>query len=175
MLEGLTLAAVVVYAGLTFWQVWLTRQAVDIARNTFDTVNRPYVGIAGNTPIIDSKAKKMAIRFPIKNFGTVPATDFLAGWKPTLNGKELIVRYDESQQPGILMPGEFTLLSGGIGVEHFDDVMVRLQPFDLEVVATYNGPGNHKYKYCAKLHYLPQVNGFSVISVSGCTLIPGEQ
>jgi hypothetical protein len=166
-----TAIIVFVYTTVAGWQGCLSRQQVKISQEVFDAVNRPYVGLAGNTPERNDAAKTLSIKFPIKNFGsTIPATNVLVGWKPTLDGQNLNVVYDTPPKPGILMPGEFTLLSGSIDVEHFDDVMVRHQRFDIEVAVTYSGPGDKTYEYCVKLEYLPKVNGFTVISTSGCTI-----
>jgi hypothetical protein len=45
LVECLTLLAVVFYAGLAFWQGWMTRSLVKTAQDTFEASNRPYIGV----------------------------------------------------------------------------------------------------------------------------------
>ena len=43
LLEGLTVLAVIVYAGLTYWQICLTRQSLKATRELFQRDQRPYI------------------------------------------------------------------------------------------------------------------------------------
>lgn len=52
IVEILTLAAVVVYAGVTIWQAWLTRTAITDARENFVKDQAPYIWVTPQPPVM---------------------------------------------------------------------------------------------------------------------------
>jgi hypothetical protein len=77
-LEGLTLAAVIVYAGIALWQGCLTRETITNGTQQFNMSNRPWVGIVGDiivTKPIEFHSDKVdaEISYAVKNGGHLPA------------------------------------------------------------------------------------------------------
>jgi hypothetical protein len=75
-LERFTLLAVVIYAGITFWQGCLTRESIDNNSKQFQFDQRPYLGVldyANRKEIVMETGKKMSVNFPLANYGKSPA------------------------------------------------------------------------------------------------------
>jgi hypothetical protein len=168
--------AIIVFAYTTIaaWQGCLSKKQVEIAQRTFDAVNRPYVGTWNPIAGRDDKQRILTINFHLKNFGSIPATDFLADWRVRVNGQLGPLNYGVEQGPGILFPGAETTMVGDVRNEVFDAVTSGKQSLDIEIVAEYSGPSG-PYEYCVKEHYLSNVNSFSPTATSGCTFKPGKR
>ena len=101
VVELITLIFVILVACLTALQDYFTWKYVGISQATFNSSQRPYVGINGiavsfngidknghffKSPGPTPQTVNMAITVQIKNFGPVPGTNLTANWKLLVNG-----------------------------------------------------------------------------------------
>lgn len=164
-----------VAAGLILIYTLFTGWQLKISLDTFSALYRPYVGV-WNVDVKKNEAeKKMTINFSLKNFGSVPATNFMGDWRVTFDGQIAPVTYPAHQEPGLLMPTDYVVLVGAIQAWAYDAVTSGQKSLDVEVVSEYAGPGDKSYKYCSKHHYSYAINEFVPTSSTGCTLKPGKQ
>jgi hypothetical protein len=98
-LEGLTLLAVLVYAGITFWQGTLTRwiavsadHARDDSRIQFIRDQRPYVWTAGMVPFPIKTGDQIRANIYFVNYGKTPAI------KEKSSGKILLITRIETTE-----------------------------------------------------------------------------
>jgi len=114
----LTLIAVVIYAGITFWQGRMTRESIDNNSRQFQIDQRPYLWDTNTTPQIDIEAgKRMWVNIEMVDFGKSPALKVkIAGkifvgptakadayqWFEVLGNKPLT---DPEQSETVVMPG----------------------------------------------------------------------
>ena len=73
-LERFTLLAVIIYAGITFWQGRLTRESIDNNASQFQIDQRPYIWTTEVGPKMTIEAgQRMWANMQIANFGKSPA------------------------------------------------------------------------------------------------------
>src|ERR1022692_4895556 len=75
-LEGLTLIAVIVYAGIAWWQGCLTRKSIENTGKQFQIDQRPYIwdsNVTDPTNVKIEAGQKMWININLINFGRAPA------------------------------------------------------------------------------------------------------
>ncbi len=104
---GLVLA----YATLTLWQGFETHKIAEISKNTFNAVNRPYVGIESVPTKRDDQKKTLQFAVAVKNFGSVPAERAQIRWKAFLGG-QLIPGPRIPDSPASLFPGNTVYFRG---------------------------------------------------------------
>lgn len=174
----LTLSAVIVYAGLTFWQGCSTKKTADATIKLVqisERSSRPFAGLNGfdiTHGFRDKEGKMrsgnpspestdMMFRANIKNFGPLPAMNFTGAWKVFLSG----IRQPgigDLQQPAILNPTEEVHLEARVTEVHYREIMSRSKVLTLNITITYDGPEGH-YEECSINRYEPDVNGFATI------------
>ena len=125
----LTFFAVLIYAALTAWLGFLTKDLVNTSQKTYKAASRPYVGVDG-IPVtfrsVDDKGKNYLSTIPtpktdmimfqpvVKNFGTVPSTNTLMNVEIFENDVELpFTKYPDN--PTTLFPGETVVIPQRIG------------------------------------------------------------
>jgi hypothetical protein len=148
---------------------------VIIAQHTFDAIYRPYVGAWGENAIKNDKAKTLTISFDVKNFGLVPATEFIISSGAKIDG--VVQRPDKPsvQAPGTLFPSDYRT-TGIVEIKNsregelFDEITTGRKTIEIEIIASYMGPGQKHYTYCTVQRYLSQLNSFAEIKSSGCTI-----
>jgi len=170
LIEGLTLLAVVVYAGLTAWQVCLTRNLVIISQKTFNAANRPYIGVNtfttqyawesddGNfhvTSTPTTKSDRMDFIAEIKNFGPVPGTNYSGNWRVFVGDKEMVGNKKIPDQGITFFPGEMLYLRAGLRGADYQDIMRGNKRLTIDVLIEYDGPSGH-YKECQKNQFQEQ-------------------
>ncbi len=73
LLEVVTLLAVIVYAGITWWQGSLTRQSVEGTRKQFQIDQRPWIKISTDMPIFMKVGEAPAVKVHMVDYGKTPA------------------------------------------------------------------------------------------------------
>jgi hypothetical protein len=148
-----------------------TNSLVKIAQATYSDTVRPYVGVWNQTPIHNVKDRIFTINFDIKNFGTIPATDFLADWRCTIDKHIIPASSEIKQDPGTLFPGDYISKVAAARSRDYDLIVSGREILEFEVVANYKGP-NHKYNYCGKFRYVSSIDRFISTGTTGCTFKP---
>lgn len=171
--SGLTLLAVIVYAGLTAWQAYLTNQIVTLTRQDFEASNRPYVGteeIGINylehgangaivpTPTATPKTLEMVLNPAIKNFGPVPGKNFTARWR-TFVGDERIPMRSLKDNPSTIYPTETVHLGGSIDAAHLKDILAEKKRLIIYLTISYDGPSG-QHQECQMHQFDPVLNSF---------------
>jgi|GEM_PF-6507738 len=166
-----TLVAVLVYAAITFWQGCLTRRIANLTQRTYDTSERPYVGVynighdlhyalknRNEKPSIEN-ADVFEFEAEIKNFGPVPATNFNASWKVFLNDVQVPGTWIPSTA-ATLYPTELMSLRGGIREGNdLKKLLHSITTLDIEVSVEYDGPQGHTTE-CSRHEYFAGGDGF---------------
>ncbi len=166
----LTLIAVVIYAFLTFL-------LVKNGQDTYDAVDRPYVGVERTTPtfflngpsgsVVDPKtvlsnpatANFMRIDIAIKNFGSVPGLDVNPIIDARLNGKQIAPSNPLPYKGFELFPGHSYLVTVDLGPNIFPHVASGSPVFQMDITVHYRY-GNKTYEYCERRQYMPQLAAF---------------
>src|SRR5215469_88532 len=149
-----TLIGVAIYTSLTFWQGCTLRKQLEVSRDTLNAVNRPYVGTVVHLSR-DTKANILTLNFSLKNFGSIPADNFIADWNPTIDGKRQPGEREVQQGPSVLFPSDsFTFVGTFVGSD-LDQIMNHTKILEVEVVANYTGPGGKQYQHCSKHRFWP--------------------
>ncbi len=177
-LERLTLAAVIIYATITFWQGCLTKQIAELTQRTYETSQRPYIGVNDVKPnwIFASDANQersfddaigMEFMTIIKNFGPVPGTDFAPSWRIFVNDVEQ--KTDKiPDTPTTLYPGGQVALKSQIGKEAVQRLLKGEDTLEVEITIRYSGPTGAYPTECGKHRFL--AHGFNTFADLGqCT------
>ena len=151
-------ALILLYTIFSGWQVKL-------ARDTFIATNRPYIGVSGvpiwtpeaGTP--DKPLKEFVFHADIKNFGTVPGTNFVFAWKVFLGGIEQTNSAKIPDQPSTLFPGQSVYLRAEFGHDEFPAIASGEKTLVFETSYRYDGPSD-TYVGCQKYHYSARSNAF---------------
>src|SRR4029077_3966776 len=142
----------------------LTRKITGLTQRTYETSQRPYIGVSGMgttytytdkngerkssaVPVKDSSA--IAFQAEIKNFGPVPGTNFTADWKVYWNGDEMHSVKQIPETPYNLYPSEIAILGGTIWGDQYKSLMAETATLEVEVSVSYDGPAGH-YAECGK-------------------------
>src|ERR1700685_11186 len=145
------------------------KRSADIARNTFNAVNRPYVGIEGihptygfepnqAGPAAPETARSMKYWVTIKNFGPLPGTKFKASWKVFRNNQEL-PQSSYPELPNTINPTQTVQLGGEIGGADYAGVLNRTVVLAIEVTIQYSSLTG-SYKECTSHRYEPSLPAF---------------
>jgi len=131
------------------------KSAADTAHDAFIATNRAFVGIDG--PRADKNLEKhtMNITVPIKNFGNIPAYEFLDKWDVLIDGVKQTMEKRIPDGPSILLPGQPTYLTAFLARPTYDALEARTQTLEICIVITYAGPVE-KYETRQKIRYAPQ-------------------
>jgi hypothetical protein len=175
VVEIATLIVVTIYAGLTFWQACTTQKIANLTKKTYETSQRPYIGVNGiaarfdfrpNDKIRNPKdAIGLQFQCEIKNFGPVPGTNFSASWKIFFNGQE---QPGEKipDTPSTLYPTETANFGGAANEAELQSIRARATILESEVNVEYDGPTGHTSE-CVKYRYEPSINVF--FNLGKCT------
>lgn len=172
-LERFTLLAVLIYAGITFWQGCLTQQITELAQRTFDASQRPYVGVASVTPAFNfppemqkhplplpvGEANGMKVTVEIKNFGPVPGTEYHASWRIFLDDSEVKPNEKIPDTPTTIYPTQSTFFIASVDPSTVHEIVLGRSALEIEVSVNYAGP-TRSYGECVKHRYAPQVQQF---------------
>jgi hypothetical protein len=171
-----------IYAALTFWQGCLTREIAKLTQRTYDTSQRPYIGISeinkfyiyidksGVQRISQEQIKEATgfdFRAVIKNFGPVPGTNFKPTWRQFINDVELKSALGSTNALPSLYPSDQVYFEGAIRGDQFKSIMDKTSIFDLEVTIEYDGPTGHYPTECGKHRFVPELNAFA--NLGKCT------
>jgi len=171
----LTLIAVAIYAGLTFWQGCLTRNLVLVSQRTYDASQRPYVGInvirpqylwidaAGVASFEEPRPKEPAnglqVEVEFKNFGPVPGSNFIAKWKVYVGNTEAQMN-SMPTTPTTIFPSQLYYLKGSFAGPEYQSVLRGEKILHFTVNIKYSGPGGDYGIDCTARQYSPDLNGF---------------
>jgi hypothetical protein len=160
-----------------------TQRSADIARDTYNAANRPYLGVNEvlvthaergpdsstvfrGTPT--TKTQMMSVRVVIKNFGTAPALNRHAGWRVFIGGVEQQTTLIPDT-PSTQFPGELNSFVGyTFGQQYLDIVIRRTKTLIVQITVSYEWPGNHQQTECTKMQYAPDTNDF--LDLGACTI-----
>jgi len=180
LVNWLTFGAVLIYAGLTAWLGFLTRDLVQTSQRTYEASNRPYVGINDivvmyadvgpqgtkeaeftTRPITDvKKMSSSAFMFDIevKNFGSVPGENTRIDRKTFFGGSELSTP-SIPDKPSTIFPSQTLTIRGVMGRDYYSAIMLGTKTLVQYVTISYDGP-SHRYSYCAKEQFNPKSKHF---------------
>jgi hypothetical protein len=157
---------------LVFLYTLFTSWEVKISKDTFNFVNRPYVGVSGIGIKYPTKDEKGVVQFldrpttastslsfnvEIKNYGPVPGNNYTSQWKVLVGGIEN--PGPGVEVPTIIFPGESLFKMAQVGEKDYPDVMNGTKELAIETTIYYDGPSGH-YKQCSKHKFLADINGF---------------
>ncbi len=166
-------ALVFVYTAFSGYQACVSRQTLQVARDTFNAANRPYVGVAGfgishtkrnaagefeTVPHQDKDTHWLNITADIKNFGPVPGTNFRSNWNVFMDGIEQKAT-KTIDKPTTIFPTQVVHLAGQVGSNDYPYIMNGRKILTVEVTVEYDGPAG-RYKDCYKGQFGPEVNNF---------------
>jgi len=177
--EWLMFAAIVIYAGLTAVQAYLTRNIAKSSQdqvNIAQTANRPYIGlnttytnyfedkggsiIRSGVPFNDTTGMQFSPE--IKNFGPIPGTDFHSDWKIFLNGIEQVGEPRITDRPMMFFPGQTIRYEARVNGAQWQDIKNGNQTLTYQIMIVYDGPTGHS-ESCTKQRYEPQVGSFMLL------------
>ncbi len=156
-----------VYAGLTGYQDYLSRQQVKISERG----SRPFIGPWTFTmqPEWLDKAGKWQYANPetppptraefqsvIKNFGPIPGENF-RGWLDAYVGDKLLTHMNREQAPFTFFPSQTQEYRGAIDGDDFKQVVTEKQPLRLEITISYDYAEGHSYE-CREYRYVAGAN-----------------
>jgi hypothetical protein len=168
LINGLTLIAVVIYAGLTAWQGCETRQLVKTAQDTYEAAGRPYIGFgdvrvdliypkekagAAKLERIPKNAIGMAYNVQVKNFGTVSGILTRDDIDVRINGAKVRTK-GVPAKPSELFPGESISVNGTISAETFQDILRGDVILEANIWISYSH-ANHNYDNCERIQFAP--------------------
>jgi hypothetical protein len=174
LIGWLTLFAVVVYAGLTGWQGWETRTLVKTAQDTYNAIDRPYIGVSGAFAFLERRdengkttrvgeedrtsANTMSFSFQVKNYGSVPAVNTVTRLDVRINGVPIPGTHF-SDAGSEMFPGEEFQIGGIAGYEVYPSIALGKSIFQVNVHTTYEYAGR-SYDNCERQQYVPDVATF---------------
>lgn len=154
-------------------------RSADIAQRTFNAANRPYVGVNGASadhfmknevgefvpaPRPSAKTEGLVYAIEIKNFGPVPATNFVDSQRVFFNGVEHPTTINPPHRPSTIFPGQLVYFRGSISNPEYAEIMSGKIVVMIEIRVEYDGPSGH-YKHCDRRQYNPGANGFLGLGV----------
>jgi hypothetical protein len=156
----ITAGLVFIYALLTLWQARSSQKLSETTQKQFEVTSRPYIGF--NRILVTDRPDNKIIELTghLKNFGSVPATDFVPDWQAYANGVRVSVGRADYSNPSILFPGENALLVGDISGDDYLKLMRGTMILDITIFAKYSGPIS-SYMYCNKERFLPEYKDFA--------------
>lgn len=117
--------------------------------DTFEEAVRPYIGIEKVSLQPDGANKtRYNTEAVIKNFGTIPAYNFVLRWRIVRDGQEIPSFY-VPDKPSVLNPGGEAFLDGSGDVREYQKVLMDRKTLDLYITWEYSWR-NHREKGCAK-------------------------
>jgi hypothetical protein len=139
-----------------------------IAHNTFDALNRPYVGVEGIFPAYENQtglvtnrklATSMKVSTHVKNFGPVAGTEFSLFERAFIDGKKI------TQTPGRIQITIYPTQEVGqevvIGFRDYPNIISKSSVLVLEITIQYTGPSG-TYTECDAQKYEPDVGSFTL-------------
>lgn len=147
---------------ILMWRV--TRSYTLTTRDMFEASHRPYIGIAE----LESKKEEnnpFALLAYVKNFGNVPAYNFLGNWQLRINGQlaDLAPRTDK---PQIIAPQALIHIVIYIGAEDFLAIKDGAQT-DLVISLQYEGVTGKRH-HCKNVYsYSRELRDFEIIRTEG--------
>jgi hypothetical protein len=171
IVECVTMGLVAIYASLTAWQGCESSQLVRTAQDTYNAVDRPYVGIGGLdvfllqrepdgqlSVIRDSlkrgHANQMSFSIDVKNFGSVPALDVVTHIDARDNGSPISVE-GVPDKGSELFPGNSFSMGGMAGFNVYPAIASGKSIFQFDLHISYNY-AHQSYQYCVREQYSPQ-------------------
>jgi hypothetical protein len=161
-----TFIAAVIAAVAAVFAAFFTGWQVMIARDTFNYTNRPYIGVSEiyvsfyreGKAVPPGEASQMDWRAEIKNYGTMPGTQFKAKWRNILSGN-VVNGKRIPDSPLTLFPTETTNFEGSIRGPLYFEVSNGTVDLTTEVRIDYFGP-NGLNQYCEKFQYTADLHQF---------------
>jgi hypothetical protein len=103
----------------------------------------------------------MNFRVPIKNFGPVPALNFVDHLRTFIGEQEILIETPVSPI-GRMFPTETLDSSGTIESSNYVLVMSRAKRLATEITIEYDWPNGHE-KYCTRAEYEPLIDAFEEV------------
>lgn len=172
--EIATLIVVSAYTTVAFWQGCSTRELVQNAQNTYSAVDRPYIGLNTISVVfarLNDKGKivlgserspdsfGMEVVGEIKNFGTVPGTNFDVNWRWLLNGKEIPHKKPIPAKKSMVFPNQSFGLHAQFEDSEYQAILAGAA-LTVEVRIRYDGPSGH-YETCTRQQYDSGISAFA--------------
>jgi hypothetical protein len=171
-IETVGVVVLILYTIFAGYQASQMRRANKIAVNTFNAIDRPFIGVVGiNTKYLarnalgvekeaePNAAELMQILASIKNYGPVPGTNFVPTWKLFVNGIRVLGTAKIPDSPGTIFPNQTVGFGGTVGRKDYPEVLSGAKILVLEITVEYDGPSSH-YKECNRQQYSNWVHGF---------------
>ena len=138
------------------------KDAVELSRQSFVALNRPYIGISK----IDRKPPRhfqdglLQIDVQLMNFGTVPAGRVNARLGYSVDGGPM--DFGEPEPAFELFPGATSTITRAMDVDAdlHASILNGIAKFEFETRARYSVPGNGDCEYVAKFKYAHATNEF---------------
>ena len=186
---GLTAAAAfatIAYAIIAAFQLGemrhtntLTQQALSASDKTYEILNRPYVGIfevnvaytmpsdpthQKTQPMRTSDSDGLLFDFAVKNFGNVPANDYVLGWDIRIDG--VPIPGHSVGSPSFLFPSDVNHLRAGILGDNYKRVVTDgTSTLEVEVRSDY-ARGDQHYQYCVRSRFFRARDNFITLGAS---------
>lgn len=169
-----TFWAVVIYAGLTALQAYLTFGIANTSQKTYAATVRPYIGIEKiklshvwvnneGVQIEETEQTKntveMDVEIIVRNFGNVPGEDFATTYKIFSDGKEVHVAGPPVIPTNTLFPTEFVTLKLHVFQPDYFAIMRGDKILGLDVYIRYKG----QKERCEREQYVSKMNSFGTL------------
>ena len=141
------------------------KRSADTAHQVFLFSNRPYVGMLAMPISEDSKTHLVTIHAIIKNFGSVPGTNFVWKWRPY--GIDFPDRGKVPDRPDIIFPGQELSLKADVSPASWADIAQGNKVMRFDIWAEYDGPSKKHYTYCTTTEFIPTLGEFGNLGPVG--------
>ena len=147
----------------------MTRRLVATAQQTFDTSNRPYVGVSGTSlsfqhydglgNFVDDQTRteqsnRLLLTIYWKNFGTVPARKFKPSLDLRVRGEVMAVPMNVTSGTAVF-PSEISEITDYVDGEPYADVVAGRAVLQYNISFSYVGVSDKPYQECERYQYLP--------------------
>lgn len=140
-------------------QASATNRLADTSQRVFTVSNRPYIGLADWYVSVRPDIQKMDFNAIVKNFGSVPGTDFTMDWDFFIDGVRRPHEPKVHDVPSTMFPGQDKRLIGTFVGPDYEAISSGKKTLDVIVYGSYRGPRG-RYTFCGKSHYYPPAKTF---------------
>lgn len=152
------------------------KRSADVARQSFDFTNRPYIGIdqinigygipgsdelaiPSPSPKVLEIAKRMRTTVAIKNFGPVSGSNCVLTWRVLVDGNPIPMDTVGKDKPFTFLPTEVVALHSETKESDYARISRGESVLSFELTTEYDGPSQH-YKECTKQQYSKDLHAY---------------
>ena len=150
-----------------------TKALVKTAQDTYETTNRPYVGLStasathaglGNdgktffSPQKTENTTQLNVSAVIKNFGSAPGEKFDPIWNAQIDGR-IVQGHKVPAGPGIIFPNQEVVFAASFGEPDYSKIVSGTSTLQVTFDVKYEAH-EKSYRYCTTQQYNPRSSAF---------------